>query len=131
MPFTVEPETDLLDVCLGVVVLRCNVVNMVDVEEAVVGVLAGTVTGTVVVGVNVEVEVVDVVVGVVDVVVGVVGVVVGVVGVVVEVVDLMVGLVPGVGMSCLAVVGARVGGGGVASVVDLMVVEVDVEASFL
>ena len=119
-----EAGTDLLDAGPGAVVLRCNVVDMVDVEDAVVGVLAGTVTGTVVVGVTVEV-------GVVDVVVGVVGVVVGVVDVVVGVVDLMVGLVPGVGMSCLAVVGARVGGGGVASVVDLMVVEVDVEASFL
>ena len=120
MLFSVEPGTNLLDACLGAVVLRCNVVNMVDVKDTVVGVLAGTV----VVGVTVEVGVVDVVVGVVNVVVGVVGVVVGVV-------DLMVGLVPGVGMSCLAVVGARVGGGGVASVVDLMVVEVDVEASFL
>ena len=39
------------------------------------------------------------------------------------VVYVVVGLVPGVGMSCLAVVGARVGGGGVA--------EVGVEAAFL
>ena len=124
MLFSVEPGTDLLDVGLGTVVLRCNVVNMVVVEDTVVGVDAGTVTGTVVVGVTVDVGLVDVVVEVVD-------VVMGVVGVVVEVVDLIVGLVPGVGMSCLAVVGARVGGGGVASVVDLMVVEVDVEASFL
>ena len=44
MLFTGEPGTDLLDVGLDAVVLCCNVVNMVDVEDAVVGVLAGTVT---------------------------------------------------------------------------------------